>query len=401
VRGVASWVLLAAATAATALALDLAGMPSPTLFAALLVGVVVALRRPDRVALPRGVFTAAQAVTGVTLGAYLQSSSLSAIADSWLPVAVVSLGTLGLSLAAGVVLSRTTELDPATAALGSIAGGASGIVGMSDELGADDRLVAFMQYLRVLVVVLLTPAVAALTGGHAATGTPSEPALGDLEGWLLTLAIAPAGVIAGRRLHLPSLIGPMLIAGGLTLAGAGFAVPPVLRELSFALIGLMVGLRFTVATLRQVGRLVVPVLLSLVALLVACFGLAVLLHLTTDVSLRDAYFATTPGGLYAVLAIAVGAGADTTFILAVQALRVFVMILLAPLAVRAVVRRGSRRPMSETPITPEDPDIPDEPPPSEDGSPEVDDQPLGPPADLDPEEAPLPGLPRKEPPAAD
>ncbi|WP_081685832.1 AbrB family transcriptional regulator [Candidatus Solirubrobacter pratensis] len=400
-RGALPWVLLAAAVAVTALLLDLAGMPSPTLFAALLVGIVVALRRPDAFALPNGVFTGAQAVTGVTLGAYLQSSSLSAIADSWLPVGLVSLGTLALSLAAGVVLSRTTELDPATAALGSIAGGASGIVGMSDELGGDDRLVAFMQYLRVLVVVLLTPAVAALTGGHAAGGGSAAPAFGEETGWLLTVLIAPVGVLGGRRLHLPSLIGPMLIAGALTLAGAGFAVPPVLRELAFALIGLMVGLRFTVATLRQVGRLVIPVLISLVALLLACFGLAVILHLTAGVSLRDAYFATTPGGLYAVLAIAVGAGADTTFILAVQALRVFVMILLAPLAVRAVVRPGSRIRMSETPITPQDPDIPEEPPPAEDGSPEVDDQPLGVPRDLDPEDAPLPGLPRKEPPQAD
>ena len=401
VRRPVSWVLLVAAVVVVALVLDAVGMPSPTLFAALLVGIAVALRAPDAFKLPGQVFTGAQAVTGVTLGAYLQSSSLTTIADSWLPVALVSIATLLLSLGAGVVLSRVTELDPATAALGSIAGGASGIVGMSDELGGDDRLVAFMQYLRVLVVVLLTPAVAALTGGHAAGGAPAEPAFGDVEGWVLTAAIAPVGVHLGRRAHLPSLIGPMIIAGALTLAGAGFTVPPALRETAFGLIGLMVGLRFTVATLRQVGRLVIPVLISLAALLVACFGLAVVLHLTTDVSLRDAYFATTPGGLYAVLAIAVGTGADTTFILAVQALRVFVMILLAPLAVRAVVRPGRRRPMSETPITPDDPDIPDEPPPAEDGSPEADDQPLGPPAELDPEEAPLPGLPRREPPAAD
>jgi hypothetical protein len=142
------------------------------------------------------------------------------------------------------------------------------------------------------------------------------------------------------------------------------------------------------------------VLLSLLALLVACFGLAVALSLTTDVSLRDAYFATTPGGLYAVLAIAVGAGADTTFILAVQALRVFVMILLAPLAVRYVVTRGRAKGM-ETPITPQDPDIPDKPPPAEDGTPEIPDQPLGPPPDLEPEKAPLPGIPETEPPAAD
>ena len=51
-----------------------------------------------------------------------------------------------------------------------VAGGASGIVGISDELGADDRLVAFMQYLRVLVIVALTPVLAALVFPGAETG---------------------------------------------------------------------------------------------------------------------------------------------------------------------------------------------------------------------------------------
>src|SRR4051794_29591462 len=186
-------------------------MPSPTLFAALVVGIAVALRSPGSFELPRHVFTGAQAVVGVTLGAYLQSSSLSALADSWLPVAVVSLATLGLSLACGEVLSRVTGLDPATATLGSIAGGASGIVGMSDELGGDDRLVAFMQSLRVLVVVVLTPAIAALTGGHAAAAGPSEPVFGHLDGWLLTAAIAPPGVDVGRPPPIPAPVRPMVI----------------------------------------------------------------------------------------------------------------------------------------------------------------------------------------------
>ena len=57
--------------------------------------------------------------------------------------------------------------------------------------------------------------------------------------------------------------------------------------------------------------------------------------------------------------------------------------------------------MSETPITPDDPDIPDEPPPADDGAPETHDQPLGPPADMDSDDAPLPGLPVNEPPQAD
>jgi hypothetical protein len=57
--------------------------------------------------------------------------------------------------------------------------------------------------------------------------------------------------------------------------------------------------------------------------------------------------------------------------------------------------------MTETPITPDDPDIPEDPPPSDGGESEVDDQPLGPPADLDPEDAPLPGIPESEPPASE
>ena len=55
----------------------------------------------------------------------------------------------------------------------------------------------------------------------------------------------------------------------------------------------------------------------------------------------------------------------------------------------------------ETRITPEEPDIPDTPPPPGNGEPEIDDQPLGPPADLDEDEAPLPGLPESEPPASE
>ena len=116
-------------------------------------------------------------MAGVTLGAYLQSEALSALADSWLPVLLICAATLGLCLIGGAILARTTALDPPTAALGMIAGGASGIVGMSGDLGADDRLVAFMQYLRVLIVVLLTPIGIAIffgsgdgTGGLGAVG---------------------------------------------------------------------------------------------------------------------------------------------------------------------------------------------------------------------------------------
>jgi membrane AbrB-like protein len=404
-RTAAPWLVLGVASAAASLALSAAGLPSPTLFAALLVGLAAALTRPQAgLKLPNSSFVAAQAVCGVTLGAYLESGALEAIAGSWLPVALVSAATLGLSIGAGWVLARTTHLDPPTATLGMIAGGASGIVGMAGDLGGDDRLVAFMQYLRVLVVVLATPLlVTAFGGGEGIAAAPSEDPLATPRDWLITAAVAPVAAVAARRAGVPAgtLLGPMIVAGAITLAGVEFVVPPAVRELAFALIGLQVGLRFTLGTVRLLGRLLFPVLGALAGLMLGCFGLGIVLAATTPLSLRDAYLATTPGGIYAVLAVAFGAGASTTFIVAVQGLRLLVVVLLAPVAVRHVAGAGRAVDMSETPITPEDPDIPDEPPPAEDGSPETHDQPLGPPADMDEADAPLPGLPENEPPQAD
>jgi uncharacterized protein len=346
-RTAAPWIVLGAATAAASFALSAVGLPSPTLFAALLVGLAAALLAPrSGRTLPNWTFIAAQAVCGVTLGAYLESDSLETIAGSWLPVLLVSAGTLALSIAAGWVLARTTELDPPTATLGMIAGGASGIVGMAKDLGGDDRLVAFMQYLRVLIVVLATPLLVTIFGGGEGIGSvPNEDPLATPRDWLITAAVAPLAALLARRVGVPAgtLLGPMVVAGALTLSGVGFVVPPVVRELAFALIGLQVGLKFTLDTVRQLGRLLFPVLAALAGIMAGCFGLAVILDLTTPLSLRDAYLATTPGGIYAVLAVAFGANANTTFILAVQGLRLLVVVLLAPLAVRRVARRGKER----------------------------------------------------------
>jgi membrane AbrB-like protein len=217
---------------------------------------------------------------------------------------------------------------------------------VSGELGADDRYVAFMQYLRVLVIVLLTPVLTPILfpGDEAATpAVGAGPALGDAHGWLLTVAACGAGLALAAALRFPggTLLLPMAASAALTLAvpGGEFTVPPALTEVAFALIGLQVGLKFTVQTIRMLGRLLLPVLIGVFGLLVGCALLGVVLHATTPVSLRDAYLATTPGGLYAVLAVALGTDANAAFILAAQGLRLIVMVALAPLAVRSLVAR--------------------------------------------------------------
>ena len=71
------WIAIAGGVVAGGLALDAVGLPSSYLFAALLLGLAIALARPGpRRAAARSRFRAAQAVAGVTLGAYLQAEAL-------------------------------------------------------------------------------------------------------------------------------------------------------------------------------------------------------------------------------------------------------------------------------------------------------------------------------------
>lgn len=345
------WAGIAAATIAVSLVAAAAGVPSPALFAALAVGIAYALTFAAAHPLtpPPPVLTFGQAVIGVALGAQLTSDTLSAVAADWLPIAVITFATLLISLAAGVLLSRATGLDRPTALLGLIAGGASGIVAMSDELGADARLVAFMQYLRVLVVVVTAPLIATvLFGAGGDLVAPETGGAGLAADLAFTAGCGVVGVLLARRVPVTagSLLLPLVLAAALSVSGAtdGARVPDRIQDLGFAAIGLQVGLRFTVATIRQAGRLLPAVLLALAGMIAACGGLALGVLLVTDVSFSDAYLATTPGGLYAVLAVAVSSGGNVGFVLAVQALRLFVMILAAPPMVRLMVRRSTTGP---------------------------------------------------------
>jgi uncharacterized protein len=339
-RGLLDRGLVVVAAVALAVVLGLLRVPDAALFGGLIAGLVRALARPARITVPRAANAAAQAVIGVSIGALVRLSTLTALGEHWLPVLAVTVLTLLLSLGAGLLLRLQPGISPVTGAFSMIAGGASGITAMARDLGADDRMVAVLQYLRVLLIVVLMPltatavyGAASATGTAAAAGGPGWPA-----GLLFTIACGVVGVVVARLAHVPvgALLGPMVVAAVADLTGLshGAQVPGLLQNAAFLVIGLQVGVSFTRESLRTVGRALPPALAIIVALILACAGLGALLSAATGAGELDAYLATTPGGLYAVLATATSSGADATFVLAVQVLRLFVMLLSAPLLAR-------------------------------------------------------------------
>ena len=88
---------------ALAIAFDRVGVPTPPLFAGFAAGLAFALLARWHLDLPRPATVLSQAVIGVTVGGYLQSSTLSEVASNAVAVVVVCVATLALSVASGLL----------------------------------------------------------------------------------------------------------------------------------------------------------------------------------------------------------------------------------------------------------------------------------------------------------
>lgn len=342
-RRLGEWVLLGAGAGACSLALGALGLPAHSVMGATIVGIAAALRFPGRLQIGARGARVAQAVIGIALGGTVTTRTLPRLEALWLPVVLITLGTLLLAIGLGLLLRLLTRLDAATAVLACVPGGAVGLVVMARETGADDRVVAISQYLRVLVILLATPLLAThLTTGHEAAGIVSHVKPDGPAAAVGALVLAIAGTLLGRRVRLPvpSLLGPMLLsaAAAILVPALPIHAPAPVVEVALAMVGLDVGLRFTSDAVRLLRRLMPAIGLCIAVLLTVSFGMAAALTATTSVSLLDAYLATTPGGLSVVAATAYGTDADTALVTAIQIVRLIVMLVAAPVLVRLVVR---------------------------------------------------------------
>ncbi|MER6177589.1 AbrB family transcriptional regulator [Streptosporangium sp. NPDC001681] len=338
-------------------------VPSSHMLIPLLLGLTIALTGRMRDHAPAVLNRTSQVLLGVLMGTYLDLSALGHVAGSIAPLAAVTLVTLLLCQAAAFAMARFSGVDRATATLGMIAGGSAAAVASAEDLDADGRLVAFMQYLRLGFIVASTPVLLSWisplpqegtgTGARGGAGGPWHLVSGHDQAWglIVLAAVALLGVLLGSRLRLPSpaMMGPMLVSAVITATGlaGGFAPSGMLRTLLFTMIGLDVGLRFSRRAVRRLRRILPAALACTLAVSAACAAMAWTLSAVTHIPFGDTYLATTPGGINAVLATASSAHANLPLISSVQSLRLFAMAFLAPLLIRLTVHRsqtgGARR----------------------------------------------------------
>ncbi|MBV8030094.1 MAG: AbrB family transcriptional regulator [Betaproteobacteria bacterium] len=337
------WMVLVLLSAVFSFAWATVGLPASLLLGPMVAGIVLGANGV-RLSVPRPAYLSAQATIGAMVSASITPAIVAMFAQHWLLFTAVVLATLLGGAALGWLLSRWGLIAGPTAVYGTSPGAAAAMVLQAEANGADMRLVAFMQYLRVLMVVTTCALVARFWAGDAGVHPPGAPWGAAVDWGHLALLVLLAGLSqqAARRLRVPAwgLLGPMIVLSALHATGVlEIELPRWLLAAAYALLGWSIGLTFRRDVLLHAWRSVPVVAGAAACLILFCAALGGCLMLAAKVDALTAYLATSPGGLDSVAVIAASTPqVDLPFVLALQSLRLVFAIAAAPLIARLVVR---------------------------------------------------------------
>ncbi len=337
------WSVLLAASLAFIVPLELIHLPAALLLGAMGAAIVVAAALEGKLAVPRWPYVLAQGLIGCLVARSIGPSILSTMLQQW-PLFLAGVCTvLVFSSTLGVLLARWKVLPGTTAIWGSTPGAATVMMLMSESFGGDPRLVAFMQFLRVMLVALAASCVARLwsvSGGAARAAVDWLPAI-DAAPLLQTLALAVGGAVIGERSKIPAGALLLPLFAGVALSSTQMMIitlPPWLMAGCYALVGWAIGLRFTREIVRYAAHAFPRIAASTLVLIALCGLLAWVLHAAAGIEPLTAYLATSPGGADSVAIIAASSKVDLPFVMAMQTARFLLVMLIGPPLAKAVAR---------------------------------------------------------------
>jgi uncharacterized protein len=343
----ARWGVLIALSVLFAALLTWARLPAALLLGSMLAGILVE-NGGAGILVPQLPFGFAQAVVGCMIARVLTSTILYSFLHQWPLLLGISFSVIIASCLLGWLISKFRILPETTAIWGLLPGAASAMMVMADAYGADARLVAFMQYVRVVMVAIVASIIARLWV-HAPAVASAAPAVWFAPIHALpffeTLILVLVAVILGPISRIPAgmLLIPMFVGAVLQINGlVEIELPSWLLAVSYLVLGWTIGLRFTRKILVYAIRALPQMIVSILMLTAFCGGLAFALVEAFHVDPLTAYLATSPGGADSVAIIAASTHVDVGFVMAQQIVRFMLVLIVGPALSRFVAGRIAR-----------------------------------------------------------
>ena len=277
-------------------------------------------------------------ILGVAVGATLTVEVLAGFPAMWPTLVMIPLMVAAIGLIGVPYFQRLCGYDFPTAYYATMPGGLQDMLVFGEEAGGNVRSLSLIHATRVLVIVVILPFILKGLWDADLSNPPGVPALTVPWAELLTMVIC---AIVGWRVAKwigmfgASILGPLILTAIVTLVGGLNNRPPA--EAIWAaqfFIGMGIGSKYAGITMEEVRRD-----------LVAGFGFCAILMVLTFVFVEviyagglapgmEALLAFAPGGQAELTVLALIVGADVAFVVSHHVLRIFIVILGAPLAVR-------------------------------------------------------------------
>jgi membrane AbrB-like protein len=299
-------------------AFHLLGIPAAWMSGAMVAVVILGAFGRSR-PLPRPLADAAMLVSGATMGGGITPEALAAVTRYPASLALLVLAVAAGTGASMLWLTRAAGWRRDDALLASAPGALSTVLVIAVERKASVGSIVVVQSIRLFVLIALLPSLVVFLGGGApgsrlpGEGMPLESPAGLAA--ILVGGLALGLVLERLRFAAPILLGATLVSA--TLHATGFApgvVPPPVAVVGLVLIGVFIGERFRTLELTSLRRVLPAALGSLVLSTGVAMSLAAAASGLAGVGLSEALVAFAPGGLEAMMVLALILGLDPLYV---------------------------------------------------------------------------------------
>lgn len=306
---------------------SLANWPLPWMVGSLLAVIAVRCSGWLLTELPRGRQTG-QWLIASAIGLHFTHEVMQQVVEHFGVILAGALCTLLLSLI-GISILLRSGTDRATAFFASMPGGASEMVNLAGRHAAQPAMVAAAHSLRLLLVVLIVPAL--FTWSLPAVDAPQPAPVS----WPWLAVLLPGGALLAllwKKLNQPNpwMLGPLTVCA---VASATFdlhlGLPDGVGQLGQWLIGCSLGCHFDRPFFRSAPAFLLRILLFTVLAMLAAAGLAEALGWVATLNQTSLMLGMMPGGITELCLTAEALQLSVALVTALQVLRLFLVMFLA------------------------------------------------------------------------
>lgn len=297
----------------------------------------------------------AKITAGAFIGTKIRKKDLLELKRVVRPTLLLLVSFALYNVLAGHFLAWAAGLDIRTALFATAPGGLAEMTLAGEELGANSSVIAAVQVCRLLSIALILPLILKallkrMKGkGMAIHGDAQPEEDAEREALLLprktrfinaglTLACAAVGGLLGELSNIPAatISFAVIAASALNVTTGRAYLPLPLRLCLLMLNGAIAGSRITMADIRVLSGLLLPLLLVIAGYMALNVSLGMLICKKGSIGLSTSLFATAPGGMPEMTLMAGELGGDTAKVATMQVTRNVTVVSLFPLLIAAL-----------------------------------------------------------------